>query len=141
MIRRINDQQDVFILGICKREKKKSQTSLNINNINNQEGLAIIFWDKECFSLRRMNILHLTCLNVRNYQKILNEVINFIFVNDPCDEIRVNLFHRLNENQKLEADKEIVGFYKQLQFRWKIMNNDKYTDKRNTIYALKRNQF
>ena len=67
--------------------------------------------------------------------------MNFIFVNDPCEEIRVNLFHRLNENQKLEADREIVNFYKDYKFRWKIMNNDKYTDKRNTIYALKRNQF
>lgn len=77
---------------------------------------------------------------MKHYSKILKEVVNFIFTNDPCDEIRVSLFHRINENQKLEADKELVNFYKELQFKWKIMNNDKYTDKRNTIYALKRNQ-
>lgn len=58
--------------------------------------------------MRRINIAHVSCKNKENFDTIIELLVNFIWKNDPCQEIRVNLFHYINENQTtLGVNKEI----------------------------------
>lgn len=43
-----------------------------------------------------------------------------------------------NKSVKYEVDRQILDHFKALHFKWKIMNNDKYTQRRSTVYALLR---
>ena len=48
------------------------------------------------------------------------------------------MYHQADQLGHLSADKKMQENLKELGFKWKIVVNDKYSGKRNTVFALKR---
>jgi len=101
-------------------------------------GFAVAHIDNTIFTARRMVILHFTTENRDNYQELLSKFVDYLFINDECNEIKISLYYIEDENNNLGADKQLQDCIKKLGFRWKQLTNDKYTNKRYIDYILKR---
>ena len=50
--------------------------------------MAVIYVDKTCYTLRRIQILHISCVVKNYFNKIFEKLIDFIWKNDTSEEIR-----------------------------------------------------
>ncbi|KRX04065.1 hypothetical protein PPERSA_12512 [Pseudocohnilembus persalinus] len=125
-------------------EQIKTQQEISILQYKSErtqetEGLAIIHLDKTQYSLRRIDILHISVLKPKHFLTMLEKTLQFIWENDHCSEIRTALVHfQQTETDKLAADKELTQHLKSFGFKWKSLLNDKNTGKRTTVFAIKR---
>ena len=63
----------------------------------------------------------------------------YIFTNDACKEIRINLKqHKDLETNKMKSNKEVSKHFKTDGWRWKMMKNNPVTKIRSIIYAKQR---
>ncbi|EGR31943.1 hypothetical protein IMG5_099710, partial [Ichthyophthirius multifiliis] len=127
IIKKIKEEQDVSFLKIE-----------SDGFYEDFQGLAIICLDKQqYYQVRRINILHISCIEKSFYNSIINTLVDYIWKNDTCDDIRVNLFYQQEEN-KLQLNKFVKNIFDQIGFKWKQLINDTITTKRATIFELKR---
>lgn len=64
----------------------------------------------------------------------LNSVLDYISLNVPCDNVRVEVYHIKDEATNLtKADPYVKTVYTTKKFRWKTLSNDPVTGKRAQI--------
>ncbi len=108
---------------------------LSVERGGERRGLVVVGWDSDYQSKRRLVMQHLSCLKREEYRECLGVVLDYLFRRDPCQEIRVGQLHQqmldtsvvANKSVKYEVDRQILDHFKAMHFKWKIMNNDKYT--------------
>lgn len=124
---------------------KSSEEDLNFLEFHDEKaemiGLAIVHVDKSFLSYKRISIIHFSLKY--NDLELLNQaaqkLLIWIWTNDNCEEIRVNLYHSLNENSdELELNKSFQDIFTSKGFRWKLLTNDKTSGTRFTIFGLRR---
>ncbi|EAS07478.2 hypothetical protein TTHERM_00572140 (macronuclear) [Tetrahymena thermophila SB210] len=101
------------------------------------KGIAYYFNESSQQS-RRITLMHVSAVDQKNLDQFLNQIIQYIFKNDSCDEIRFCIYHHENEEGNMQVHKEIQTIFTSKGFKWKQVNNDKYTHQRTTILALRR---
>ncbi|KAL4464045.1 hypothetical protein ABPG74_005982 [Tetrahymena malaccensis] len=101
------------------------------------KGMAYYFNESSQQS-RRITLMHVSAVDQKNLDQFLNQIIQYIFKNDSCDEIRFCIYHHENEEGNMQVHKEIQTIFTSKGFKWKQVNNDKYTHQRTTILALRR---
>ncbi|KAL4510652.1 hypothetical protein ABPG72_004806 [Tetrahymena utriculariae] len=101
------------------------------------KGIAYYF-NESSHQSRRITLMHVSAVDQNNLDQFLNQIIQYIFKNDSCDEIRFCIYHHENEEGNMQVHKEIQTIFTSKGFKWKQVNNDKYTHQRTTILALRR---
>lgn len=51
--------------------------------------------------------MHISAIDKECLKEFLNEIIEYIFKHDPCDEIRLCLYHYENAEGKVAVNKEV----------------------------------
>jgi len=110
----------------------------DLNDTSKRGGFAVTHIDNTIFTARRMVILHFTTENKDNYQELLGKLVEYLWTNDECNEIKISLYYIEDESGNLGADKPLQNAIKALGFRWKQLTNDKNTGKRYIDYIMKR---
>lgn len=90
-------------------------------------GLAIFYVDPNSLLRPRVMILHASVLDEKNEKLIkdfISGVIDYVWRNVNCDEIRVELNHFQQEDGKLSAYAALKNIYIENKLKWKnIINN------------------
>lgn len=140
-----HDIISTFPISIPDILNKSSEEDLNFLEFHDEKaemiGLAIVHVDKSFLSYKRISIIHFSLKY--NDLELLNQaaqkLLIWIWTNDNCEEIRVNLYHSLNENSnELELNKSLQDIFTSKGFRWKLLTNDKTSGTRFTIFGLRR---
>lgn len=66
---------------------------------------ALVYTLDQNSTIRKLTIHHVSCLVFSLFQKFLEATTNFLFVEDPCSEIRVNLLIPLATELPIEIKK------------------------------------
>lgn len=70
---------------------------------------------------KRLFISHFSVVQIELIEKLLDLLLNYIWSNYDCVEIRVGIISKVTEQGKYEADKSIKQFFDAKGFRWKQM--------------------
>ena len=85
----------------------------------------------------RCFIRHLSTIDPDHMAQALELVVDFIWKNLPCENIRVEIYHIKDEGTgQIKADPHIKAVYAAKRFRWKTLTNDPTTGKRAQIMQL-----
>jgi len=101
------------------------------------KGLAVFHLDPESKIRSRVMILHASVTVEENLNDFLKELINFIWANVNCEEIRVGIVHIEQDNTKSAPYLPLKTAYQNLSFKWKTLANDE-NGKRVLILGLNR---
>ncbi|CAG9332693.1 unnamed protein product [Blepharisma stoltei] len=89
-----------------------------INKESTILGLLVCSFDSDYSRSRRLNIYHISCLNANYFKIILGGVLDYLWEEHPCDEIRLHVYNE--RNQKFEGiPKELKDCLTYFQFRYK----------------------
>jgi hypothetical protein len=130
LVSKAEDEQEtgVFEFYLSKDRKRGSK-----------KGIAIVNVEKSFSQYRRLSIMHLSVVSDEYMEQAIKLLFNFLVNNDCCEEIRVSLYHMEDaDTKKLDVDKNMKAYFSALGFKWKMVTNDSYTNKRNTIYSFRR---
>ena len=100
-------------------------------------GLAVFHVDPTSKLRVRVNILHASCEPESMLKEFLEKVLQYIWNNVNCDEIRVGLAHIEQAGEKYIPYDPLKNLYQELQFRWKTLTNDEL-GKRILVLGLNR---
>lgn len=102
------------------------------------KGLAVFHIDPTSKLRVRVNILHATAEeSTGNVKDFLQQVVDYIWANVNCEEIRVGLAHIEQAGEKYIPYDPLKNAYQDLQFRWKTLTNDEQ-GKRILVLGLSR---
>ncbi|CAD8170736.1 unnamed protein product [Paramecium pentaurelia] len=85
---------------------------------------------------RRLVLSHFSTIDPLQFQELLKIIIQFIWEIDPCQEIRMSLYH-YNQNDSFQANKEITTKLKELGFKWKVVQSVN-SETRFTVMGIRR---
>ncbi|CAD8091819.1 unnamed protein product [Paramecium sonneborni] len=85
---------------------------------------------------RRLMLSHFSTRDPQQFQELLKIILKFIWEIDPCQEIRMSLYH-YNQNDSFQANKEITAKLKELGFKWKVVQSVN-SETRFTVMAVRR---
>lgn len=89
------------------------------------EGLAVFFIDPSCKARTRVTILHASVAReLGKISDLLSEVLNYIWRNINCDEVRVGLAYIQQEGEKCIPYDPLKNAYQEIKFKWKTLTND-----------------
>lgn len=91
----------------------------------NLDGFAVICIDPSSQLRARVLILHASVLKdeSKNLPKLLQKLTDYVWANVNCDEIRVELFHFMQDD-KLGPYELLKSEYQRLRFKWKTLISD-----------------
>jgi hypothetical protein len=76
-------------------------------------------------------IRHLTTINASRLNDAISIVLEFIWMNLNCSNVRVEIFHLKDpESGHIKVDMEIKNAFSNSGFKWKTLTNDRITGKR-----------
>ena len=84
-------------------------------------GLVTLNLENQKCMHKRLYISHFSTLQVDMVEKLLEILMQFIWQNYECIEVRIGIISRINDQGKYEADKSIKQHFDKLGFRWKQM--------------------
>ena len=84
-------------------------------------GLVTLNLENQKCMHKRLYISHFSTLQLDMVEKLLEILMQFIWQNYECIEVRIGIISRINEQGKYEADKSIKQHFDKLGFRWKQM--------------------
>lgn len=87
---------------------------------------------------QRVIIRHISTIKAKELEKAFELVVNFIWRNIQCDNIRFELFHTKDQTGALKADPNFKACLQKAGFKWKNLRNDPTTGKRSQIMQLDR---
>ena len=87
------------------------------------EGL-IVFYIDHTFELKRATVLHASTVDMANVSKFIGMVIEYIWANVECAEIRAELRYIQKEGDFAPYDALKDAYCKDNGFRWKTLLND-----------------
>jgi hypothetical protein len=88
------------------------------------KGLVVFHTDPESKLKQRVNILHASVTAEEELNDFLKEVVEYIWSNVNCQEIRVGISNIDKVGEKLVPYEPLKEAYQKLQFRWKTLTND-----------------
>ena len=105
------------------------------------QSLAILHSDRGCLSFKRLNLVHLSVEddNEAELESFMSKLLDYIWKNDNCEEVRCHLLHREKEDGELKEEEMMKKAFSKTGWRWKSLTNDKYTGSRSTVYGIRRN--
>lgn len=103
---------------------------------NKAVGMVVYGVDPYVLCERKIEIIHISCFNPRHYQKFVEMTCNFIWGIDPCDEIKVKLYHKIDS----DLPQGIKTVYNNLKFRWKADRLAKEVGLELTVMSITRPQ-
>lgn len=92
-----------------------------VKNDKNIIGFVILNLENQKSMQKRLMISHISAESLKLYSDVLALVIDYIWNNYPCIEVRIGMISKVNEQGKYEADKSVKEFFDKLGFRWKQM--------------------
>ncbi|CAG9332855.1 unnamed protein product [Blepharisma stoltei] len=92
-----------------------------IKQNQNIKGFVILNLENQKSVQKRLMISHISAESLPIFGEILNMIVEYIWENYPCIEIRSGMISKVNEQGKYEADKSIKEHFDKLGFRWKQM--------------------
>ena len=139
--------KSAFFSNITEIISKSTYENLNFlqfidSNTNKSLGVAILHIDKNFLSFKRISLLHISLTEDSNalLSDALSLLLQWIWTRDNSEEIRINLYHTLNqETNELELAKPLQQVFTAKGFRWKLLTNDQASDSRYTTFGLRRN--
>ncbi|OMJ71128.1 hypothetical protein SteCoe_30739 [Stentor coeruleus] len=84
-------------------------------------GLITLNLENQKSMHNRLQISHISAVNIEVFDKIAEEIVKYIWKEYPCVEIRVGIISKINEQGKYESEKSIKHVFDKLGFRWKQM--------------------
>lgn len=122
----VRSEQELSILEIKEGKSKRL-------------ALVVVCADKGCFNLRRLKILHFSSISNDKtvWHSQLSNFMEFIWKHDLVSEIRTNLYHSEVDGKSI-VNQDLKQSLGELAFKWKMVQNDKYTGLRFTVLAVKR---
>ena len=109
---------------------------VNLEGLQNIQGLVVYNYDINYYNSTRIEILYLGFPTLEGFSIGMKELIDYIWSKcDGVDEIRIKVAHLLEENNMVndEVKKTLI----QNSFKWKHLVNDKEQG-RSTVYGLKK---
>ncbi len=104
----------------------------------NVKGLAVFHVDPTSKLRVRVNILHASVAESAGpVKEFLQKVVDYVWANVNCEEIRVGLAHIEQAGEKYVPYEPLKNAYQELQFRWKTLTNDE-EGKRILVLGLSR---
>jgi len=88
------------------------------------KGLLVFHIDPESKLKKRVNILHASVTVEEELNDFLKEVVEYIWSNVNCQEIRVGISHVDQVGEKVVPYEPLKDGYQKLEFRWKTLTND-----------------
>ncbi|CAD8098694.1 unnamed protein product [Paramecium sonneborni] len=116
-------------------EQQEESFCLGIYENNKLLGLVQCFLEPS-LQERKLMISHFSTANPQQFQEYLKMILQFIWNIDFCQEIRISLYH-YNQNDSLQANKEISTKLKELSFKWKVVQSLN-SETRFTVMAIRR---
>ncbi|CAD8086576.1 unnamed protein product [Paramecium sonneborni] len=116
-----DQQDDSFCLGIYQKDQLLA--------------LGQCYLDQS-LQERRLMLSHFSTKDPQQFQELLKIILKFIWEIDPCQEIRMSLYH-YNQNDSFQANKEITAKLKELGFKWKVVQSVN-SETRFTVMAIRR---
>ena len=101
------------------------------------KGLAVFHMDPTSKLKPRVNILHATVTPESELKPFLAALVEYIWTNMNCEEIRVGIAHIDQAGEKSVPYEVLKAAYQELQFRWKTLTNDEQ-GKRILVLGLNR---
>ena len=100
-------------------------------------GLLVYTIDTSSLRFRRINISHLSTIELSSYENALSSSIAYIWSSFPAQEIRHSLYHHENEEGKLVIKPEVKSVVDKCGFRWNNLTNTS-TGVRILVMSVKR---
>jgi hypothetical protein len=88
--------------------------------------------------VQRVFIRHISTIKYKQLDAAFTTVLEFIWKNIQCDNIRFELFHIKDKSGVLKADQKFKDVLQRAGFKWKNLCNDPSTGKRSQIMQLDR---
>ena len=102
-----------------------------------EQGLACFNYDNTNMGGHRCVITHLSTVDPENMAQALDLLVNHVWREMNCNDIRVSLFHiRDEQTGTMKADPHMKSVYTTKKFKWKTLSNDPSTGKRAQIMQL-----
>lgn len=87
-----------------KLKEMRHPSYLRVTSNSSTIGIAIICLEMQKGFQKRIYILHLSANDIKDYQTVLKEVCDYIWLQYPCVEIRTGIFPQTNEEGKFVLD-------------------------------------
>ena len=84
----------------------------------------------------RAIIRHISVSRLELLKQALTLVVDFVWRRIPCEHVRVEVFHFVNEQGQMKVDPFVKECYAKMGFRWKMLTNDKATGRRAQVMQL-----
>jgi hypothetical protein len=93
-------------------------------------GLACLNYDPTNLGGHRCYIRHFSTISASHFKTGLQALIEYIWKEILCDDIRVEIYHFKDESGTQKVDPNVKAAYTELGFRWKTLTNNPTTGKR-----------
>ena len=107
---------------------KFTKETLSKKGLGSVQGFAVFHTDPTSLAKPRVFILHASILNESSDPGRLNSflanLLEYIWTNINCEEIRVSLLHFRQNDGKLAPYDLLKSAYQENKFRWKTLVND-----------------
>jgi hypothetical protein len=90
-------------------------------------GLVCFNYERGFVAGHRCYIRHFSTISMAHYKNGLKSVVDYIWREVLCDDIRAEIIHIQNEDGTKKADADIKQTFKELGFRWKTLTNNPST--------------